>query len=51
MKTVLFLIVAIFAYFAISKEFSDIFFNIALVGFSIAFLASLFIKDKNMPTL
>ena len=51
MKTVLFLIMAMFAYLAYSKEFSDIYFNLAFIGFLIAYIASLFIKAKIMPTL
>ena len=50
MKIVLFLIMAIFAYLAYSKEFGDMFLNIAFIGFLIAFIASMFIKTKIMPT-
>jgi len=50
MKVILFLIMAMFAYLAYTKEFSDIFLNIAFVGFLIASVALMFVKDKIVPT-
>jgi len=48
MKIVLFLITVIFAYLAYKQSFSDIFLNIALIGFSIASISFMFIKTEKI---
>ena len=50
MKFILMLIVTVFAYLAYGKGFADIYLNIALGGFFVAFVASLFVKTEILQT-
>jgi len=50
MKFIFIGITAIFAYLAYSKEFEDIYLNIALGGFIVASVASLFVKTEILQT-